>query len=148
MYLMMGVGVFFLCVLLAGCHNFEKLNRMVDAQADVEMKGVDRSVRQSVVTSQPITAGQDASNISPVVTINGSDSILVVMAGLVLVVGIVRYWRKSRKTILAMVRAIEETPDSERVRREIERAAYRSGVGQDIWNHVHRERAKKATGMK
>jgi voltage-gated potassium channel Kch len=128
----------------AGCQHIEKLGKMVEAKANVDAKGIDRSAQQRVATQQPMTAGRDASNISPVVTINGSDSILLAIAGVVIIGMIVKYWTKSRKTIRAMVKAIEETPDTENVRAEVEHRAYRAGVAQEVWNHVHKVRGTKS----
>ncbi len=118
-------------------------NKLVDAKADVKAVGFDKSVRQSIATSQPITAGRDAANISPVVTINGSDSILLALCGLGVLSWIAgKGWLKSHRTIGVMVKAIDDAPNSDQVKKEIERKAYESGVAQEIWNRVHRNRKR------
>ena len=121
--------------MIAGC---------VDLKARIDAAAINKDNNQKAQSSQPIIAGRDASNISPIVNINGSDSILL---ALVVSGGVVAWlWLRSRRTVDAMVKGVDALPaeDSKQVKLAIEKAAYKAGVSQDLWRKVQSNAKRSA----
>ena len=115
--------------------------------AKAEAKGIEKKSKskQAIATSQPVTAGRDARNISPVITINGDNSGLVICllaaGGLVVGLKFWQSWAAKGKALQVMMSAIEEQDDG-RVQKAVAQKSYKAGVSQVIYDHLQAARKR------
>jgi hypothetical protein len=91
-----------------------------------------------------ISGGRDVMNVSPTLAMSGSGGI---MAGMILI-GTTLGWMRSRRTLRAMITAIEQMDDGQEVKRQIARAALAAGVADYLHGKIKKAGKRKELNHK
>jgi hypothetical protein len=122
------IGIILGVVLVCGC--------LSPVRMATKVAGSEQMSRNS--SEVEIFGGRDVMNVSPTLAMSGGGGI---MAGVILI-GTTLGWMRSRRTLRAMISAIEQVEDGQEVKQQISRAALAAGVADYLHGRVKKVRKK------